>query len=452
MTGAVAEAFDAVGGPPRADAVPCLVGRRRYPVRGARLPRLLERKMVSLAEGCGATLRGVPDDEWYATFRRAAWGVRGALRVPPAVDTIAARTGLPLGRVRRALEGLAADLEAIDEVLACQSPDGALAAYRTGHVNGRPWRWLPAGRHVAVRVPDNFPTINIEWLQAVAARRPAILNPAPGDPFTPTLLADALYEAGLPDGAISVAQGEAPGLWGRADQVLWPGDVPGGLRGLGPRLKTYHQARSKVVVATARPDPGWWPELARLSVQGCGRLCTNPSAVLAGDRDGVARALAEALARYEVMALDDPRAVVPAHRGDAAHRINAVVAAAVRRGAVDVSEQVTGLPRIVTGWGEVFLRPTVLAMDVDDPLFGVNLPFPFVAVGTACREDIVGSVRGSLVVWLLGADVRLVEATTSEPTVGKVLSEDALDRAYDPRDPHEGYVADFLFQKKAVFA
>ena len=457
--------------------MPCLVGRDRYwstrrtvvsdarsrPVASvSTLPTLLEHRVVRLAERAAPELRAIDDDEWFAMLRRAATAVRAAIvdsdggserrRYP---EMVSAATGLPIRRVERGAAAVAGDLENMAEILAAQSPDGEVAAFRTGRVRGRPWRWLPAGNHVGVRVPDNFPTINVEWMQALGARRPVVLGTSPADPFTPLLLAGALYDAGLPDGAVSVAHGAASGLWARLDHVLWPGEPPADMRLRACRVKTYHHARSKAVVMR-RTGRHWCTALARLAVQGCGRLCTNPSAVVVvGDaRDGmeVAECLAAALSRYTVLPLDDPGAVVPAHAPDAARRIDAALSEAVARGAVDVTARVSGVPRLAETHGLPFVRPTVLAMAADDPMFGVNLPFPYVAVGAVRAPEVAAVVRESLVVWLLGAPDDMVDATIAEPTVGKVLTEAWLERAYDPRDPHEGFIADFLFQKKAVFA
>ncbi|MGW0737762.1 hypothetical protein [Streptomyces sp. NPDC002851] len=299
-------------------------------------------------------------------------------------------------------------------------------------------------------MPGNFPTINIEWLQALAARRPVLLSTSPADPFTPYLVTEALYAAGLPEHAVSLVHGDAPALRRLADQVLWPGeelptDLPPG------KVKTYHFGRSRAVVG-ARPPQGAWERLAREAFNGCGRLCTNISSLaVLGAADEAARLLAAEFAARPVLPLDDPKASVPAFpdrrvRDALAQRIEREIAA----GAVDVTEDVTGVPLRMDLDGTAYLRPTVLLVDPGSPLFGTELPFPFVAVAHVPRSKAVAACAGSLIVSVVGEADGLVRALAEEPGVDKVFGGEEFDRGYHPCDPHEGYLADFLFKKKAV--
>ena len=415
--------------------------------------RLVHFQMADLAGRTAPLLRRMPDDEWYGVLRTAAAMVRAELDSGASegvLRALSASCGLPLYRLRHGVRTVAGDLARMDEILAAQSPDGTLAPFRTGVVAGRPWRWQPAGRSVFVRVPANFPTIVAEWLQALAARRPVLLGTSPADPFSSHLFADALYRAGLPDGAISIAHGDAAALCRMADQVLWPGleapaDVPVGT------LKTYHFGRSKAVLTDAEPDPEVWPRLARMAAHGCGRLCTNLSGLaVSGDAHAAARKLAEALA-VPVLPLDADRALVPAFPDRArAEELGRLIDQEIAAGAVDVSAEVTGLPPRVDLDGLAYLRPTVLLVDAESPLWGRELPFPFVTVAKFPRSRLRAACAGSLIVAVPGDEPDLVEQLAEEPTVNKVFGGDDFDHGYDPIDPHEGYLADFLFHKKAV--
>jgi thienamycin biosynthesis protein ThnO len=415
--------------------------------------RLVQFQMADAAGKTAALLRRIGDGDWFGLLRAAADLVLADLASGASdrvVDALSATTGLPHHRIRNGLVTVAGDLARMDEILSAQSPDGSVSAYRTGVVAGRDWRWLPSGRSVFVRVPANFPTIAIEWLQALAARRPVLLGTSPADPFTSHLFADALYRAGLPDGALSMAHGDAAALCRMADQVLWPGtdapvDVPPGA------LKTYHVGRSKAVLTDADPGPDGWSRLARMATHGCGRLCTNLSGLaVSGDARAAAERLAGALA-VPVLPLDADRALVPAfpdrHRAqELARRIEQEIAA----GAVDVTAAVTGVPLQVDLDGLAYLRPTVLLVDAESPLWGVELPFPFVTVARFARSRLRAACVGSLIVAVPGDEPDLVEQLAEEPGVDKVFGGDGFDRGYDPVDPHEGYLADFLFHKKAV--
>jgi thienamycin biosynthesis protein ThnO len=368
----------------------------------------------------------------------------------PLVRALSAISGLPLHRIRSGIRTVAGDLARMDEILAAQSPDGTLTPFRTGLVAGRPWRWQPAGRSVFVRVPANFPTIVVEWLQALAARRPVLLGTSAADPVSSHLFADALYRAGLPDGAVSMAHGDTTALCRMGDQVLWPGtdapaDVPVGA------LKTYHFGRSKAVLTDAEPAPETWVRLARMATHGCGRLCTNLSGLaVSGDARGAAEKLAAALAT-PVLPLDADRALVPAFpEPGRADQLGRLIEQEIAAGAVDVTGEVTGVPLRVDIDGLAYLRPTVLLVDAESPLWGMELPFPFVTVAKIPRSRLRGACAGSLIVAVPGDEPDLVEQLTDEPSVNKVFGGADFDHGYDPIDPHEGYLADFLFRKKAV--
>ncbi|MER6998111.1 aldehyde dehydrogenase family protein [Streptomyces sp. NPDC000410] len=414
--------------------------------------RLVQFRMAEEAGKTARLLRGAADDAWFGLLRRAADGLITRLdsgELDPWLRALSAATGLPLRRAARGIRTVAEDLGRMDEILAAQSPDGSVSAYRTGGGDPR-WSWRPAGRSVHVRVPDNFPTINIEWLQALAARRPVLLSTSARDPFTAVLFTEALYAAGLPDHAVSLVHGDAPALRRLADQVLWPGEeVPADLS--PGKVKTYHYGRSRALIGEAPPKDAW-ERLAREAFAGCGRLCTNISSlVVLGDAGEAAGLLAEEFAARPVLPLDDPAASVPAFpdravRDALALRIEREIAA----GAVDVTEAATGVPLRVDLDGTAYLRPTVLLVEPGSPLFGTELPFPFTAVAHVPRSKAAAACAGSLIVSVVGEAGGLVRALAEEPGVDKVFAGEEFDRGYDPCDPHEGYLADFLFKKKAV--
>lgn len=427
-------------------------GAGRQVARLGNAGRLVQFGMAQEAEKTARVLRGIADDAWFGLLRDAADRVTARLdggELDPWLRALSAATGLPSRRAARGVRTVAEDLGRMEEILAAQSPDGTVAAYRTGGDDPR-WSWRPAGRSVHVRVPDNFPTIGVEWLQALAARRPVLLSTSARDPFTATLFTEALYAAGLPDNAVSLVHGDAPALRRLADQVLWPGEeVPGDLA--PGKVKTYHYGRSRALVGADGPKDAW-ERLAREAFAGCGRLCTNISSlVVLGDAEEAAGQLAREFATRPVLPLDDPSASVPAFPDRAARdalatRIEREIAA----GAVDVTEAATGVPLRVDLDGVAYLRPTVLLLDAGSPLFGTELPFPFTAVAHVPRSKAVAACAGSLIVSVVGEAGGLVRALAEEPGVDKVFGGEQFDRGYDPHDPHEGYLADFLFKKKAV--
>lgn len=455
------------------DFLPALVGQREYEsiastplrdgcddevVHAAVAPALLQQQMVQRAADSWRLLRDISDGEWYALWQRAG---RLFLDLLDEVETKnnlndylskASRTsGLPQARIRSSWRALARVLFRMDAILAAQSPTSHTSSYRDSFTD-RGWMWVPRGRHIACRVPGNFPTINITWLQALAMRRPVLLCASLEEPFTTLLLAELLYDAGLPDGAISLCYGQAPFFWITADQVLWPGDMPAVVAERVQHVHTYHHGRSKVLILGEGCMTTLSRRLCHLISYGCGRLCTNASAILVEhDVEAAAAALAREMASIRVLPLQHPEASVPAVVDTArAQRILSTYEAGLQRGAIDVTRRITGLPLVVEKDGLKYMRPTVMHVSADDPLLHIELPFPFVTVACAPRNRMAELCKGSLIVSLFGSDRDLMETLIYDPTIDKVFCDEHADRGYDPIDPHEGHLADFLFRKKAV--
>ncbi len=444
----------------------CLASRSRplrtldeHPVRVAVASELVQQQMLERAREASPILWQFADGEWWRIFESAAdemerWVNEDTLA--SAFATASACGGLPPRRIERGVLGVIGHLRRLPEILAAQAPGGRLTAFRDG-VSGANWSWRPAGRMCAVRVPGNSPTMAVEWLQVLGARRPVVVLTSDGDPVVSCLIAAALYDAGLPADALSVCHGSAPTVWRGADQLVWPGeDVPTGVA--TDRVKTYHFGRSKAILLPGGAGPESWQRLTRLAFEGSGRLCTNLSSLaVIGDRHdaaAAARELARGFADIPPLDLDDRAARVPAWPDtDSAETVAAAIKREIAAQAVDVTEQVGGGPLLVKRAGQTFLRPTVLLTQAESSLFGTELPFPFVAVAPVARGEVLDAVRNSLIVSVLdanGSDTELLEDLAAEPTISKVFAGEHFDRGYEPTDPQEGYLSDFLFQKKRL--
>lgn len=454
--------------------IPGFVGSTRYgsakfwDVRGVkdeavagvtRASRLLQHKMLQKSVAAYQPLQEFSDQEWLRILRTAALDfIDQTKHCRPDSPThsnarlVSLTTGLPETRIRNAWSTLAEDLSRMQEILDSQFHTGE-GQFTSTEKTEQKWVWAPAGRHVAVRIPGNFPTINITWLMALAMRRPVLLCASIEEPFTPHLLVKALYNAGLPDGSISLCFGEAPILCKLADQLLWPGELAFPVAGDSRRIRHYHRGCSKAIILDKSERSSLWTRLANMAIRGCGRLCTNLSALLVESRaEEAATELAEALCAFSILPLDHPKAIVPAFVDPTlARQIAGRVDEAIARGAVDITETVTGTTLQQERDGLCFLRPTVLQIAATDPLFGVELPFPFVTVAQSGRLNLAKLCRNSLIVSITGEDRALCHELVLEPTISKVFHGDHFDRDYDPAEPHEGYLADFLFQKKTIW-
>lgn len=455
-------------------SIGCLIGKKAYlsyetyEIRNgknnplallSRVPRLAQSKMVNCAWNAFKSLRAIDDDEWFGILSLAGSQLSTALKRIAKnredddwdISLVARSSGLPEIRVIRALERIAEHLTGMRRILTAQSPDGKTTCYRDGYT-AQGWAWMPRGKNIAVKIPGNFPTVNINWLLALACRRPVVLCASLRDPFTPQWIIEVLYRAGLPDGAVSLCFGNADHIWRLADQVLWPGDLPKELYINPGKVKKYHYGQSKAILLDDVKSADFWGRLARLAIQGCGRLCTNVSAVIVdGNARNVGLKLANAFNAYFVCSLSDHSAIIPAFPDErVGHEIAHRISSAISRGAVDLTAITSNQPLKIYQDGLLFLRPTVLLIDVEDPLFGTEFPFPFVTVAGVRRSSIVQAARKSLIVYLADYNKTLIDELLLESSIDKVFSGDEYDREYDPAEPHEGFLSDFLFQKKAV--
>lgn len=422
---------------------------------------LVQQMMLRSAERSYDRVLEIPEGTWWTLFETAAdicetWDASGRLDLH--YRAVAATSGLPVRRVRKGFLGAARLLRRVRAILEAQLPHGESDWQEAGRDASSGWALAPAGRTCAVRVPDNFPTIAIEWLQVLGCRRPVVVSTSDGDVVLTTIVALSLYQAGLPADTLSVCHGDADTLWKGADQLVWPGEalpvpaVPG-------KVKTYHFGRSKCVV-TGPPTSTEVERVTRLAFEGSGRLCTNVSGIaVVGGKDR-ASALGAQLARsfqtIPVRNPEDTEARVAAWVN--VRDVDAVgdwIRREVAAGAEDLTAGTGSLVQKIDDY--VLLRPTVLLVDPRSALFRTELPFPFVAITWVEEDEAARACRDSLIVSILGDDSflggsrdKLAQDLVREPSITKVFGGDSFDRGYIPTDPQEGYLVDFLFQKKAL--
>ena len=102
--------------------------------------------------------------------------------------------------------------------------------------------------------------------------------------------------------------------------------------------------------------------------------------------------------------------------------------------------------------GKAMFLPTVLLVkQKKSQAFGWELPFPFVTIAEAADEsEMIELAKNTLILSVLTQDRELVHRLCSESSIRKVFAGAQVERGYNYMDPHEGYMADFLYHKKAV--
>jgi len=415
-----------------------------------------------IATRATASLRALPIDNLLEIFRRAACIFVGSqpdgLAPEAYVRNASLTSGMPLSIMRRQTLGLfLTALRTMDRFLEAQSPGGLQVfdsnTYSTGGVS---IGLVPRGRNVGFVMPGNHPSTHFMWLGALAMKLPVVVRPSEDDVFTPNRLAMALMEAGLPEDAIACV----PGAHELVDAIVQACDlaVLFGMQHLEDRyaanrnVKVYGPGRSKVVVLPNADFERTVEMIYRMVMDDAGRGCINASAVIVeGDAAELACAVARTLERIPIVSPLVEGAQLGAVRSTGeANAYNAFIDSGLLEGG---KEWTPGRSeRVATVDGASMMRPTVIQVpSPQHPLFGLELPFPFVIFAPArSREDTLNAARNSLVVAIAGEDETMTRALFLDPTIDKVYAGGALSTDFDPREPHEGFLLDFLYQKKAL--
>jgi acyl-CoA reductase-like NAD-dependent aldehyde dehydrogenase len=413
-----------------------------------------------IARKTPTALRTMPVRDVLSIFARAAdifsTGRPDGLDSEVYARNASLTSGLPLSVVRKQALGLFPPaFRMMGRFLEVQSPGGLDVfdshAYDTGGIRVG---LTPRGRNVGFVMPGNHPSVHFMWLSALAMKMPVVVRPSNDDLFTPYRLVTALLEAGLPEDAIAFV----PGAHDLVDTIVQACSlsVLFGAQPLADRyasnraVRIHGPGRSKVVVLAGADLDKTVGMISRLVMDDAGRGCINGSAVIVeGDAGRLAAAVAAALERVPVQSPLEEGAQLGAVRMAEAEAYNGLIDS--RLGSA--TEHTPGrASRVVLLDGVPIMRPTVIEVaSFEHPLYGMELPFPFVVFAPArSRQELLRAARNSLAVVMAGDDEQLAYDLLLEPTIDKVFGCGALSTEFDPREPHEGFLLDFIFQKKAI--
>jgi hypothetical protein len=410
-----------------------------------------------------SALRSLPIRAVLDIFDRAAdifaSGRPDGLEPEAFVRNASLSSGLPLSIVRKQTLGLfPSAFRMMDRFLQMQVPCGLEVFDRHYYDAGGVRIGLaPRGRNVGFVMPGNHPSTHLMWLCALAMKVPVVLRPSNDDLFTPYRLVTALLDAGLPEDGIAFVPGGHdlvdPIVQSCALSVLFGGQQLADRYASNRSVRIHGPGRSKVVVLADADIAETVDLICRLVMDDAGRGCINGSAVVVegseGSASALAAAVAEALAKVPVESPLVEGAQLGAVSQAEADAYCGLVDGRLGSGAIEHTPGRTG--RIVTLEGVRMMRPTVIEVSsFEHPLFGLELPFPFVVFAPASRPDLVRAAASSLAVVVAGEDAALAEELLLEPTIDKVFAGGALSTEFDPREPHEGFLLDFLYQKKAI--
>ena len=406
-------------------------------------------------------LRALSIREVLAIFERAAdlfeAGHPDGLEPEDFVRHASLSSGLPLSIVRKQTLGLFPQaFRMMDRFLRVQSPCGLDVFDRYYYdAGGIRVGLTPRGRNVGFVMPGNHPSTHLMWLCALAMKVPVVLRPSNDDLFTPYRLVTSILDAGLPADALAFVPGGHdlvdPIVQSCALSVLFGGQQLADRYASNRSVRIHGPGRSKIVVLAGADRDETVDLIVRLVMDDAGRGCINGSAVIVeGDAAPLAAAVAAALDAVPLQSPLTEGAQLGAVSLAEANAYSGLVDMRLGSGAKEHTAGAAG--RVATLDGVRMMRPTVIEVaSFEHPLFGMELPFPFVVFASArSRQDMLRAAGQSLAVVMAGEDDAFAQELLLEPTIDKVFGSGALSTEFDPREPHEGFLLDFLYQKKAI--
>jgi acyl-CoA reductase-like NAD-dependent aldehyde dehydrogenase len=418
---------------------------------------LVPRLFVTRAMAALRAAEALPVDERVAAIARA--GVRYATGVVDGVPiaehelTVSRATGLPISVVRDATQMIARSAaEAYPSVQAAR-PAGAVTDWRDPLTRTGRGVWTRRGDVFAVHAPGNEPAVHALWLEALALGYRVAVRPSSRDPFTPHRLISALRASGFGDDQVVLL----PSGHDVADEIIRGADLAlayGGedvirkYAGLASMLP-QGPGRSKILLTA---DVDWRDHLDLIAssiTEMAGRACTNTTAVFVeGDPTPLAEAIAQRLSTLPSLPPEDEHAVLPVLPVAEAKPLEDYLLAKANG-----TRAWLGGDGIVDelGDGSAVLRPAVHQLDRPDaPQARIELAFPCVWIAPWTRDAGLQPLKETLVLTAVTDDARLVDALIAQPTIRNVYLGDHPTWWIEPGIPHDGYLADFLMQAKAV--
>jgi acyl-CoA reductase-like NAD-dependent aldehyde dehydrogenase len=268
----------------------------------------------------------------------------------------------------------------------------------------------------------------------------------------------SLLEAGLPEDALAFFPGTHELVdtitQATALTVVFGGQEIADRYARDNHVKVYGPGRSKAVVLANADFKEAVDTIYHLIMDDGGRGCINCSAVIVeGNAQELADAVSARLKQIPVISPLEESALLGAMTNTKeAESYNSLIDSRLSPDAQEWSAIAGGR---ITKIGDVTLMlPTVIEVpSFAHPLFGIELPFPFAVFTSAnSREEILLAAQHSLAVVVVGEDEDFSQELLLEPSIDKVFVSGALSTELDPREPHEGFILDFLFQKKAFQA
>ena len=337
---------------------------------------------------------------------------------------LSATTGSPLVFCRRNAEKVAYVLGHVAEVVNGLTRGLDLATLDAGYgqQDGRMQSFYPATDYLGAVLPSNSPGVHALWTPTIALKIPLVIKPGREEPWTPMRVLQSLMKAGVPASACSFyptdhsGAGDLLRLCGRS--MLFGDTTTTDPYKHDPRIEIHGPGFSKVLIGD--DQAGRWEThldamIECIAANG-GRSCINVSSIWT-PRHGqaIAEALADRLSKVKPRPWDDPAAEISAFANpQVAEAINGMIDQALQtQGAIDLTEQKRGSPRLVREGRCAWLLPTIVYCEkYDHPLAQKECLFPCAAVVECPQDEMLAGIGPTLATMALteNAELRRVAA------------------------------------------
>jgi acyl-CoA reductase-like NAD-dependent aldehyde dehydrogenase len=328
-----------------------------------------------------------------------------------------------------------------------------------GASDGRTISFSRQARTFGAVLPSNSPGVHSLWIPAIALRTPIVLKPGREEPWSPFRIIQSFIAAGAPAEAFGfypTDHGGAAELLRVTDRSMLFGDASTTrVWANDPRVELHGPGYSKVVFGDDCADE--WKKhvdlMATSIAANGGRSCINASGIWT-PRHGrvIAEADAQELAKVRALPADHPEAKIAAFANPQfAEAISGMIDQGLREpGAVDLTEQFRGLPRLVRDGRIAYLLPTVIwCEDREHPLANREFLFPFASVVECPVREMPQTIGSSLIVSAITRDKDFIAALMAARNIDRLNVGPIPTFRISWDQPHEGNLFEHLYRQRA---
>lgn len=415
-------------------------------------------------------LAAIPIRDLLAIYKKAADYFANAtlpcgdaeLSFDDYVRNLSATTGSPQVFCRRNAMKVHYVLDNITEVMGGLTRGLDLEALDRGFTNrnGRMQAFYPTTDVFGAVLPSNSPGVHSLWVPTLAFKIPLLLKPGREEPWTPYRVIQAFLKAGMPASVIGflptdhAGAGDILRLCGRSmafgdDRTMAPYKND-------PRVEIHGTGYSKILFGEDQADH--WAKYVDVIIEAVaangGRACVNASAVWT-PRNGraLAEALAKKLANVKPRAWDDPNCEISAFaKPEVAEAINNMVEEGLKTpGAIDITAEIRGTPRLVKEGRSAWLMPTIILCDTPEhPLANKEFLFPYAAVIECSQSDMLKRIGYTLAATALTEDPAFIAEVMACPHIERLNIGPLPTNRLTWDQPHEGNLFTHLYRQRAL--